>query len=292
MQAPHAVNSSNASSGFRFLASGLLLCACLASAQQAAPATALLTREKPSAPETVYPLGPGVVAPELLSSGLAATATEKCEKPLDGKVLLWLVVDSSGSPHGISVLPPLSKDLDKLAILVVEKDHFKPGSHDGQAVPVRISLEVGMQGCVRKARDEKGKKVNVLELRSEPVQRLGALLQPPSEFWPASGANPNRGDQPVVYRIGSGVSAPVPIFVPSAHFTPLAEQQRTQGVCLIALIVDAQGLPRNARVIRSLDPGLDQNALDAVMKYRFKPAMKAGVPVPVMITLEVNFRLR
>jgi TonB family protein len=36
---------------------------------------------------------------------------------------------------------------------------------------------------------------------------------------------------------------------------------------------------------------LDQKALEAVRKYRFKPAMKAGVPVPVMITVEVNFRL-
>jgi len=38
--------------------------------------------------------------------------------------------------------------------------------------------------------------------------------------------------------------------------------------------------------------GLDQKALEAVRKYRFKPAMKDGkTPVPVMITVEVNFRL-
>jgi hypothetical protein len=37
--------------------------------------------------------------------------------------------------------------------------------------------------------------------------------------------------------------------------------------------------------------GLDEKALEAVLKYRFKPAMKGSTPVPVMISVEVNFRL-
>jgi protein TonB len=45
-------------------------------------------------------------------------------------------------------------------------------------------------------------------------------------------------------------------------------------------------------VIRTLGMGLDEKALEAVRKYKFKPAMKDGkTPVPVMITVEVNFRL-
>jgi outer membrane biosynthesis protein TonB len=38
--------------------------------------------------------------------------------------------------------------------------------------------------------------------------------------------------------------------------------------------------------------GLDEKAVAAVMKYKFKPALKDGkIPVPVMISVEVNFRL-
>jgi TonB family protein len=55
--------------------------------------------------------------------------------------------------------------------------------------------------------------------------------------------------------------------------------------------VDTQGRPQNLRVGRALGHGLDEQALKAVRKYHFKPAMKAGGPVPVMITVEVNFRL-
>lgn len=107
-------------------------------------------------------------------------------------------------------------------------------------------------------------------------------------FGPGSGGNAGGG----VYQIGGGVSAPVAIFTPEAEFSDEARRAKYQGVCLISLIVDAQGNPQQPRVIRALGMGLDEKALEAVRKYKFKPAMKDGrTPVPVRITIEVNFRL-
>jgi TonB family protein len=60
---------------------------------------------------------------------------------------------------------------------------------------------------------------------------------------------------------------------------------------LIAVIVDARGYPQNPRVIRSLGIGLDEKALEAVQRYRFRPAMKDGKPVAAMISVQVDFRL-
>jgi periplasmic protein TonB len=105
---------------------------------------------------------------------------------------------------------------------------------------------------------------------------------------PGTGGNAGGG----LFRIGGGVSAPVPIVSPEAEFSDEARRAKYQGVCLVSLIVDAQGNPQNPRVIRALGMGLDEKALEAVRKYKFKPAMKDGkTPVPVMITIEVNFRL-
>lgn len=107
-------------------------------------------------------------------------------------------------------------------------------------------------------------------------------------FGPGTGGNTGGG----LYHIGGGVSAPVAIFTPEAEFSDEARRAKYQGVCLISLIVDAQGNPQNPRIIRALGMGLDEKALEAVRKYKFKPAMKDGrTPVPVMITIEVNFRL-
>jgi TonB family protein len=107
-------------------------------------------------------------------------------------------------------------------------------------------------------------------------------------FGPGEGGNTGGG----LYRIGGGVSAPVPLNSVEAEFSDEARRAKYQGVCLISLIVDVHGDPQNPRVVRALGMGLDEKALEAVKKYKFKPAMKDGkTPVPVMITVEVNFRL-
>jgi TonB family protein len=107
-------------------------------------------------------------------------------------------------------------------------------------------------------------------------------------FGPGNGGNTGGG----YYRVGGGISAPQPLNSVEAEFSDEARRAKYQGVCLIQMIVDAQGIPQNPRVVRPLGMGLDEKALEAVRKYRFKPAMKDGkTPVPVMITVEVNFRL-
>ena len=88
-----------------------------------------------------------------------------------------------------------------------------------------------------------------------------------------------------------GVTSPVPIITPEAEFSDQARRSKFQGLCLISLIVDAHGNPVNPRVVRRLGMGLDEKALEAVRRYRFKPAMRAGRPVPVLITVAVDFRL-
>jgi periplasmic protein TonB len=95
-----------------------------------------------------------------------------------------------------------------------------------------------------------------------------------------------------LYRVGGGVSAPVPLNNVEAEFSDEARRAKYQGVCLISLIVDTNGNPQNPRVVQALGMGLDEKALEAVRKYKFKPAMKDNkTPVPVMITVLVNFRL-
>jgi TonB family protein len=56
------------------------------------------------------------------------------------------------------------------------------------------------------------------------------------------------------------------------------------------LIVDAQGLPRNIKILSPLGAGLDEQAVAAVSRWKFKPAeQKGNGPVPVEIAIEVDF---
>jgi TonB family protein len=55
--------------------------------------------------------------------------------------------------------------------------------------------------------------------------------------------------------------------------------------------VEPDGAARNIKVLRSIDPGLDQKAIEAVSQWKFKPGTKDGVAVTVRAQIQVNFRL-
>jgi TonB family protein len=94
-----------------------------------------------------------------------------------------------------------------------------------------------------------------------------------------------------LYHVGGGVSPPVVIYSVDAEFSDEARRAKYQGVSIVSLIVDTQGRPQNVRVVRKLGMGLDEKAVEAVRQYRFKPSVYQGHPVPVEVTIEVNFRI-
>jgi protein TonB len=93
-------------------------------------------------------------------------------------------------------------------------------------------------------------------------------------------------------HVGGRVSAPIALFQPEAEFSDEARKAKYQGTVEVTFIVDTKGNPQNPRVVRPLGMGLDEKAIEAVMKYRFKPAMRDGkTPVPVLVTVAVDFHL-
>jgi TonB family protein len=94
-----------------------------------------------------------------------------------------------------------------------------------------------------------------------------------------------------LYHVGGDVSAPKLIFAPDPQYSEQARQAKYQGVCVISLVVDAQGKPQRVLVVRHLGMGLDKKAVEAVKAYKFEPAMRFGKPVAVAVNIEVNFKL-
>ncbi len=74
-------------------------------------------------------------------------------------------------------------------------------------------------------------------------------------------------------------------------FSSQARQQKISGYVFISLVVDEHGLPTRLTVLRGLGHGLDEQALEAVSKYRFEPGVYDGQPISVPLTVAVNFKL-
>ncbi len=94
-----------------------------------------------------------------------------------------------------------------------------------------------------------------------------------------------------VYRVGGGVSAPRLIYGPDPEFSEEARKAKYQGTVVLWVIVGTDGRTHEIRVARPLGLGLDIKAVEAVRVWKFEPALKDGKPVPVQVTVEVNFRL-
>jgi TonB family protein len=91
--------------------------------------------------------------------------------------------------------------------------------------------------------------------------------------------------------VGGGVSAPRAIYDPEPEYSEEARKAKYQGTVVLWVVVGPDGRVRDMRVSRTLGMGLDEKAIDAVRQWRFEPARKNGQPVPVQVSIEVNFRL-
>ena len=130
---------------------------------------------------------------------------------------------------------------------------------------------------------------SIVEPRTEP-------MPPPGAGQPASGAaSPVDRGPNGIYRIGdAGITMPRILRQAMPNYTSAAMKQKIQGMVIVEAVVDTDGKIRDAKVVRSLDPtyGLDQEALKAARLYLFEPGSRLGVPVPVLVTIEMTFTTR
>ena len=106
-------------------------------------------------------------------------------------------------------------------------------------------------------------------------------------YGPGSGGGQGGG----VYQIGGDVSQPVPVYKPEPEYSEEARKAKYSGTVLLSLVIDEHGNTRDIHVVRPLGLGLDEKAIEAVAKWRFRPALKGGRAVAVQAQVEVNFRL-
>jgi protein TonB len=93
---------------------------------------------------------------------------------------------------------------------------------------------------------------------------------------------------------GPGVTLPVPILRATPKYTVEAMRARVQGIAMIECVVMPDGTVGDARVTRSLDRtfGLDEEAIAAAKRWRFRPGLLNGKPVSVIVTIELAFSVR
>jgi len=94
-----------------------------------------------------------------------------------------------------------------------------------------------------------------------------------------------------VHKIGKDVSPPHLIYKVEPAYTEEARDAKITGVVKLSVVIERDGVANEIKVIESLDPGLDANAILAVKQWQFEPGKIDGKPVRVSAEILVNFRL-
>ncbi|OUP07489.1 energy transducer TonB [Mediterranea sp. An20] len=76
------------------------------------------------------------------------------------------------------------------------------------------------------------------------------------------------------------------------HYPPIAAENGTQGVVVCQFVVGSDGTIRDVKVMRSLDPSCDKEAVRAIMSMpKWLPGRQNGKAVAARFTLPVRFKL-
>jgi protein TonB len=96
------------------------------------------------------------------------------------------------------------------------------------------------------------------------------------------------------FHPGNGVTTPELLREVKPNYTGEAMRARIQGLVTMEAVVLPDGSVGDVRVTRSLDQqfGLDKEAIKTVKQWRFRPGLRLGQPVPVLIVIEMSFTLR
>jgi periplasmic protein TonB len=132
------------------------------------------------------------------------------------------------------------------------------------------------------------KRGTVLFVLSMMLRLAIAQNQAPATTEPKSSGTSSDASAERIYGPKDGAKPPKVLSNPDPEYPK--KEWRNQGTVVLFLVVDSNGLTREIKVVRSLSPGLDQAAVEAVRKWRFAPGTKDGKPVAFRITVEILFR--
>lgn len=91
-------------------------------------------------------------------------------------------------------------------------------------------------------------------------------------------------------RVGGAIMQPTKTRHISPEYPAIAKSARVQGVVILEAVIGTDGRVAETRILRSI-PLLDQAAHDAVRQWEYTPTLLNGQPVPVIMTVTVQFTL-
>jgi TonB family protein len=203
---------------------------------------------------------------------------------------------------------PALKFLDAETLAqTAQKLNFLPMDLNNPLAAQAIALDAGAEVSVTGVLSGGGKRtslgIHITDLKAEgnPFRaRVGAeiaTIQAPltlTPAWEQLRKQPAPEQESGIYRVraSSSFAHPECVKCPQADYTKLARGRSTEGVVSLLVTVTPQGDTRDIAVLKRVGDGLTEAAIEAVSKWKFKPArLRNGTTIPARVKLDVNFKM-
>ncbi len=129
------------------------------------------------------------------------------------------------------------------------------------------------------------------------IRDMHSFAEPePPEVTSKDGAGTSRNDAgselPAAKPGVDGVGYPSCVYCPPPEFPREGRGSKDKVTVLMKGVIRADGHAANIEIVKSGGAIFDEKAMEAVRRWRFKPAMGPnGIPVPVTMPIEVTFYL-
>lgn len=185
---------------------------------------------------------------------------------------------------------------DRLTVPVTKRVEVRSSPQDNAPPPPQVLLEAKPLASGTAAMTGLPEASQSLPLSHGPGSGGGAGGGTGSGIGPGSGPGMGEGSGGGfgggAYRLGSGVTPPTLLKQVKPRYTAAAMRQQIQGNVALEVVVSREGIPVAIRVTRSLDPGLDEEAVIAAREWRFTPARVGDLPVDVIVIILLDFNIR
>ncbi|MBF9238698.1 energy transducer TonB [Hymenobacter sp. BT683] len=203
------------------------------------------------------------------------------QKGIQGTVKVSFIVEKTGTVNEVKVETPLSPELDAEAIRLIKSGpKWTPAKHRNQVVRQRIYVPVSFVMSP-------GSEVVMAAGKDRPITTSAADIAASANPDRPAVVAPDRPTQPV-----GGNQAFFDWIEKNQKYPLLARQRKIQGKVMVEFMVQADGSLTDARVIRKMGSGLDEEALRLIKTApKWEPAMFQGKPLKQKMVLPVLFQL-
>ena len=210
---------------------------------------------------------------------------------ISGKVSVKFVIEKDGSITDAKVVRTDNPVFNEEALRVVNSmPKWKPGKQRGENVNVRFSVPVmfRLQGPA----PSKGKEIKQADLEEVVVVAYG-----PKEDSNANATDAKSGTAlkvaEVMPKFPGGIPGLMQYLARNIKYPTIAQKNKEQGRVILQMIVGKDGSISNIKVLRSISPLLDAEAIRVVSTMpKWEPGQQGGQAIAVEYTLPIVFKLQ